>query len=843
MSNVITLLRRELGQLFRSPLAYVFLVLFVVFVQLPFMLSVFLSRTADMRSFFGLLPWFVVCFAALVTMRSWAEERQENTYEMLLTFPMRDWELVVAKFLATYLFLCVGIAATFTLPLMLVTLGEPDVGPIITGYLGAYLVAAMWCAAGVFFSSLTRSQLLAAIVSFVLGLVSLFVGISQVAEVIDGKVSGLGSLLGSTIGTWGHFDALSRGVIGIADVLFFVAWTAVFLYLNTLYVGMRRAPRATTILTAGTLLAVGCGLLGARLLSDASIARVDLTEEGLYTLSQGTVDILKRADVPIRATFYVSPQDDMPAEMAMLERDIVDRLTEMRLQTGGMLDVRVVHMEAANLTVKPEEEITPELDGEDGADVPEADAGEEKSIERRLIAKGVEPFQVQSFDATEVTTKYVYATLELAYAAKDPELIHPLVPARLPELEYVIASTVARLVRNAPPRIALYTGEAPMDPQIRAYYKQQGQPIPSPYQQVGQLLQSEKYDVRPTKLTAHSPMPSDYDAFVVVGPVDWNDRARWELNRALAAGKPVLLAAQRFTWDFSNRGGRIVPSMTTSDIGVDDVLAPAGIRISDRLLMQEENAIPLRFNLGGLSQLMGGTPITMPNQIGLLAGDFNTDSAITDRIDSLFYLWGTALELDRDAMLKAGLDVTVLAQTGEQAWSVPTDRPLRNPDIAAAGQDFARYPLLALIEGQFDDVYAGGERPDYPVAIEMGPNGRPVPPPGDLPETPFTAAPGRLFVTGSASMWQDGILASRRNPGNMLLMLNCVSAMTLDPALLEVRSKQARPRQFKAPSDMEATIWTAVPLVIVPLVLIAIGLAVGVMRMRSREAWNAEHGR
>ena len=272
MSNVMTLLRRELGQLFRSPLAYVFLVLFVFLVQLPFMLQVFLARTADLRGFFGILPWFVVIFAALVTMRSWAEEQQENTYEMLLTFPMRDWELVVAKFLATYLFLCVGIVATITLPIMLFVLGEPDAGPIVSGYLGAFLVAAMWCAAGVFFSSLTRSQLLAAIVSFVLGLMSLFLGIAQVAEVIDGKVAGLGTIVGSMIGTWSHFDALGRGVVEVVDVLFFLSWTAVFLYLNTLYVGMRRAPRAGVLLSAGTFLAVGCGLLGARLLSDASMA-------------------------------------------------------------------------------------------------------------------------------------------------------------------------------------------------------------------------------------------------------------------------------------------------------------------------------------------------------------------------------------------------------------------------------------------------------------------------------------------------------------------------------------------------------------------------------------------
>jgi ABC-type transport system involved in multi-copper enzyme maturation permease subunit len=836
MSNVVTLLRRELGQLFRSPVAYVFLVLFVFFVQLPYMLQVFLGRAADLRGFFGLLPWFVVVFAALVTMRSWAEERQENTYEMLLTFPMRNWELVVAKFVATYLFLCFGIACTVTLPIMLLVLGEPDVGPILTGYLGAFLVSAAWCAAGVFFSSLTRSQLLAAIVTLVLGVVSLFVGVTQVAEVINGKVDGLGSVLSSVLGTWSHYDALGRGVLEIADVLFFLIWTAVFLYLNTLFVGMRRAPRAGAILTAGTFLAVGCGFLGARLVADASIARADVTEERIYTLSQGTVNVLKRAAVPVRATFYVSPRDDMPAEMQNLERDVVDRLEEMRLQSGGMVDVRVVHMEAANLAVKTEEE----QQAEDAAD--ELSLDEDKSIERRLIEKGVQPFQVQSFEATEVTSKYVYATLGLAYEAKDEELITPVVPARLQELEYLVASTVARLVREAPPRIALHLGQEPLDPQVKQMLQRMGRPIPDPYAQVEQFLRQEKFDVVRTRLSQHDPMPQDYDALVVIGPVEWNDRSRWELNRALVSGKPVFLAAQRYTWDYEPaRGGGIIPRLAQADPGLEAVLGPQGLGIAPGILMQAENAYSLRVQTNNaLQNLMGGIPLRMPTHIGLLADNFSGDSAITDRIDGVLYLWGTALDLDRDALLRDGFDVTVLAETGDSAWEVPADRPLRNADLEAEGQELGRFPLIAMIEGDFSDVFAGGERPDWPATVEMSPDGRPLPPPPDLPAAPFTARRGKLILCGAARAFQDGILG---NPGNQLLLINSISALTLDPDLLEVRSKQPRSRQFSEPTSGEALFWTAVPLVIVPLLLIGAGLFIGFLRMRSRERWNAEHGR
>ena len=832
MSNVVTLVRRELGQLFRSPLAYIFLVLYVVVVQLPYVMTVFLARTADLRGFFDWMPWCTVVFAALITMRAWAEERQENTYEMLLTFPMRDWELVLAKFLSTYLFLCVGIACTAALPVLVFQLGDPDPGPIVTGYLGAFLIAATWCSAGIFFSSLTRSQLAAGIVSMVLGLVSLFVGVGQVRAVLDGKVAGLGSLLGSVIGTWGHYDALGRGVLEVADVVFFVAWTAVFLYLNLLFVGMRRAPRAGTILTAGTILAIGCGLLGSRLVSDASIARADLAEEGLYTLSPGTVAVLQNADVPVRATLYVSPPDDMPGEMATLERDVVDRLAEMRLQSGGMIDLQVVHMEAANLVVAPEEEEKSDdelaLDGDE-------------SIERRLAEQGVQPFPVQAYEATEVTSKYVYATLALTYREKDKELIHPLLPSRMPSFEHEVASTVARLVRDAPPRIALYVGEPPMDPQMKLFYQRQGIAIPQLYGQVAQLLRSEKFDVVETKLSQHSPMPESYDALVVIGPEGLSERAQWEINRALVSGRPVLLAVQRYTWDYQVRRNGIQPVREDADPGVDDLLEPLGVGVSRQILMQEDDAFSMRVPTGDqVRDMLSPLSLKLPMHVTLIGENLAEDSAITDRLTGALYLWGTALEIDRERLSKQGFDVTVLAETRDTAWQVSPAAPLRQADLSPAGQATGRFPVIAEIRGQFEDRFAGRERPKWPAALEMAPDGRPIPPPPDMPAGPLVPAPGKLIVTGSAHMWRDGALTSMDADA---LLLNCVSAMTLDENLLQVRSKEARQRTFGEPSETKAFFWTLVPLVIVPLLLVAVGCGIGFYRMRAREAWNREHGR
>ena len=160
--------------------------------------------------------------------------------------------------------------------------------------------------------------------------------------------------------------------------------------------------------------------------------------------------------------------------------------------------------------------------------------------------------------------------------------------------------------------------------------------------------------------------------------------------------------------------------------------------------------------------------------------------------------------------------------------------------LSQEGQTLERFQLMALIEGQFDDRYSGTERPKWPVKMEFGQDGRPRPAPPDLPVPPITKAPGKLLVAGSARMWQNGIV---RSPGNQKLLLNAVAALTLDPALLEVRAKQPTARTFPEVSKTTAFLGRFIPLGLIPLLIIVFGLTIGVARMRKREAWNRKHGR
>ena len=861
MSPILTIARRELAAMFRAPLAYVFLVLFLVVSQLPHVLTVFAQGQAELRLFFDFLPWCISVFAALVTMRSWAEERQDNTYEMLLTFPMRDRHLVLGKWIAAFAFLALGIVCTATLAIMVFAVGRPDAGPIVGGYIGALLLAAASTAAGVFFSGLTRSQLLAALLSLVCGFLSLLVGTEMVATLVDAPLGGLGTALRSTIGAWSHYAVFTRGVIEVYDIAFFVIWTVVFLHLNTLFLALRRTAGSWPQMLAATALGLGCGMLGSRLVGEGSLARADLTEDKLYTLSPGTLAILAQAKVPVQVKYYVSPRDVMPSQYKSIEREVVDRLNELQVASHGSLQFSVIHMNLENLVVTPEEEAAAgenedgslsldgaakKLEGKDDAKLDEAKkklADKEKSIERRLLEKGVKPFTVQSFEATETSSKLVYSTLGIAYREKDEEFITPVVPQRLSELEYLLANTVAKITRPRPPKVALVTGEEPMDPQLKMMYQRMGQKIPDPYTQIAEILRREKFDVAKVKLSAQEPLPEDYDALIVVGPVSLDDRQKWEISRALAEGRPTLLALHRFTWDYRSQGRNITVKHEEADPSLDELLAANGLGLSRDILMDASKR-GLTVPTGTAADIFGGMTVDVPMHVFVTKGSMNSDSALTQRLSSILYLWGSAIEVDGAKLSANDLKPTVLLSSSEKSWLVPATRPLKQIDLVPDGKEkeLKPRPIAVMVEGQFKDPTAEQPRPNWSPKMELGPDGRPIPSMPDGPERPAVPAKGKLIVTGSARMWSDGFLGAQQL-GNGMLLLNCVDALTLDENLLKVRSKQPTDRSFERPSTTTAILWTLTPLVLVPLVVIIVGVGISVLRFRRRERWNQAHGR
>lgn len=219
---------KEFRSYFDSPVAYIYITFFLVLSSWLFMRSFFLVGQASMRAFFGLLPWLLLFFVPAVTMRLWAEEKKLGTIELLMTLPVRDFEVVIGKFLASFFFLTLTLLLSASIPLMIAFVGDPDPGPILGGYIGSILLGAAYLSIGLFVSSLTENQ----IIAFIIGVVGTFVLFIVGEEFVVYNAPQFLVPVLKFIGMGAHFDSIGRGVIDSRDVLYYLSIIGFFLHLN-----------------------------------------------------------------------------------------------------------------------------------------------------------------------------------------------------------------------------------------------------------------------------------------------------------------------------------------------------------------------------------------------------------------------------------------------------------------------------------------------------------------------------------------------------------------------------------------------------------------------------------
>jgi len=233
MKDTAIIFRREFRAYFYSPIAYVFSVIFIVLNTSLYMFHFFFFGNADMRSFFSTLPLVLgLIFIPAISMRLWSEEHKLGTVELLLTLPMKTEHVVLGKYLAGFAFYLVALAGTWTIPILLVILGKPDFGPILGGYFGAVLLGAFFLAVGIFISGFFSDQIVSLIITSLACGFLVFIGWQYVPMVIDGWIPGLGEFFYKYIGVTRHFNDIERGVIDIKSIVYFLSFTALFLYLN-----------------------------------------------------------------------------------------------------------------------------------------------------------------------------------------------------------------------------------------------------------------------------------------------------------------------------------------------------------------------------------------------------------------------------------------------------------------------------------------------------------------------------------------------------------------------------------------------------------------------------------
>jgi ABC-type transport system involved in multi-copper enzyme maturation permease subunit len=236
LRDIGVIFRREMGAYFNSPIAYIFIIVFLVLTTVFYTNGFFLAGVADMRDFFGTLPLFLLLFAPALTMRLWSEDQRQGTFELLMTLPMRPAHIVLGKYFASVAIYIIALAGTLTIPLTLLWIGNPDNGAIVSGYVGAVLVGALFLSIGAFVSGLFRDQITAFVVALLACALFVLAGVPFFVAVLDGWVpwgGGLGTFLSKSFSIAAHFDGIERGVVSLGDILFFMAFSTVFLILNT----------------------------------------------------------------------------------------------------------------------------------------------------------------------------------------------------------------------------------------------------------------------------------------------------------------------------------------------------------------------------------------------------------------------------------------------------------------------------------------------------------------------------------------------------------------------------------------------------------------------------------
>lgn len=232
MRNTLAIALKEIKSYFSSPMAYVVAAVFLVLSGLFFAQYLSQSQTASMVGFFAPGSFFLLLMAPILTMRLLAEEHKMGTLELLLTAPVRDTEVVLGKFLASFIILLGMLFFTLYYPLLLVWFGDPDIGPIFTGYLGLILMGSSFLSAGLLASSMTSNQLVAAVLA--LGILIIFWVIGMASSLL-GNIPGAGAVLNYlTLGS--HFQDPMKGVIDTVDLVYFASFivTALFLTVRSL---------------------------------------------------------------------------------------------------------------------------------------------------------------------------------------------------------------------------------------------------------------------------------------------------------------------------------------------------------------------------------------------------------------------------------------------------------------------------------------------------------------------------------------------------------------------------------------------------------------------------------
>jgi ABC-type uncharacterized transport system involved in gliding motility auxiliary subunit/ABC-type transport system involved in multi-copper enzyme maturation permease subunit len=503
MNTFVPILTRELKAYLRTPLGLVYTVVFLILSNafVFYLGDIFEIGQATLQPFFKILPWVFLLMVPALSMRSWAEEIRSGTIELLDSLPIPTWQLVLAKFAGLWTVAAIALMLSFPLWLTISWLGQPDQGSILLGYLGSMMLLAAMLSIGLCLSSLSENQLIVYMITALVILLYLLAGYPLALNPIrDVFPQALVDLIAS-YSLLEHQQAIIRGVLDLRDVLFFLATCAFWLSLNVFILSARKGgSNYFAGLSRGLLVVIAMFLIylsAVFLVIKVPSVRLDLTENKLFTLSEGSKRILADAKDPVSLTLYYSEKEARPyPQFRQYAERVIEKIEEYSAQSGGKIRFNLIDP------------------------IPFSNA------EDKAILKGILPVPLEDgsgplyFGLTAETDK---ASQAIGFVKPESEQY----------LEYELSKLIQTLQRNKKPRVTLVS-----ELSVSGNNNPERGPLTQAW--VIYRLLSERYQVEqlsPVNLV----IPADTDVLWVIHPRRWPQETLAQIKRYVESGRKAII--------------------------------------------------------------------------------------------------------------------------------------------------------------------------------------------------------------------------------------------------------------------------------------------------------------
>ncbi len=808
-----TLYKKELASFFSSLIGYLTIAVFLIMTGL--MLWVLKSDFnildygyAGMDGLFLIGPFLYLFLIPAITMRTFAEERRGGTIEMLMTRPLSDWTIVWAKFLAAWTLVFISLLPTLVCYFSVYSLGYPvgniDTGSVFGSYIGLLLLGGAFVAIGLLCSALTSNQIVSFIAAAALSAVA-YLGFESLYHM---ELFGSGDLFVKSLGMMDHYESISRGVVDTRDVLYFASVMALFLMATRMVLQSRmwngwkkrkNLKRSHWLEMGVTILIV----LSVNVIDHFLYARLDLTSEKRYTLSDSTKDLLKTIDEPLLYRVYLD--GDMPADFKRLQNETKEMLNQLRAYN------RNVSYEFVN----------PNNFGTDE---------ERRVFFQKLSEKGIQPAQVQMKGDNGVTSLLLLPAADVFYKGRETtvQLLQnqqyvnqaDLLNNSIQNLEYALTSPVRALSHGMKQSIGFLQGQGELSGGVLFDIQRALQEFYS--------LEYVTIDGQIQSLTAHHQNSKDssyrfvnkFDLLIVAKPTEtFSEKDLFILDQYIMYGGKVLWLIDPLNAEIDSLSTHGQMLATHYPLGLDEMLFNYGVRVNPNVLMDIRcRPIPLPVGMVGETPQYRFSPwFYFPEIVPLSEHPIvrNLDLIKTDFVSSIDLI-------DNDIKKTVLLSTSEYTRVKNAPALIDLNDARMEPDQRLYNK--SHLPVAVLLEGQFKSTWRNRLTPEFMSQESIGyrevskPTKMIVISDGDIIKNRYDANKEIIYPVGYDSY-------TRTLYANKELLLNAVNYLVGDEGLMDSRSRSITLRKLDEGKTRERRSFYQIINIIMPLLLLGVAAA------------------